>query len=25
LAPAPAPPRLTSHRQVYPRAGRGLG
>jgi hypothetical protein len=21
--PAPAPPRLTSHRQVYPRAGRG--
>ena len=23
--PAPAPPRLTSHRQVYPRAGRGLG
>ena len=22
LAPAPAPPRLTSHRQVYPRAGR---
>jgi hypothetical protein len=25
LTPAPAPPRLTSHRQVYPRAGRGLG
>ena len=23
--PAPAPPRLTSHRQVYPRAGQGLG
>ncbi len=23
--PAPAPPRLTSHRQVYPKAGRGLG
>ncbi len=23
--PAPAPPRLTSHRQVYPRAGRRLG
>ena len=23
--PAPAPPRLTSHRQVYPRAGLGIG